>query len=41
LGFRQADIPVFHIVRSYASDGSDIEITRGDAFRSNPHAVPA
>lgn len=38
--FRQAGLPVFHIVRSYPSDGSDIEITRRDEFLSRPYVVP-
>ena len=38
--FRQANLPVFHIIRSYFSDGSNIEITRRNAFLSRPYAVP-
>jgi len=30
--FRTKGLPVFHIVREYRSDGSDIEITRRDSF---------
>ncbi|MDD2335956.1 MAG: isochorismatase family protein, partial [Geobacteraceae bacterium] len=30
--FRTKGLPVFHIVREYRPDGSDIEITRRDRF---------
>ena len=39
--FRAADRPIFHIVREYRADGSDIEISRRDAFLVGPqYAVP-
>jgi len=39
--FRQAKLPVFHIVREYFADGSNIEITRREAFLAGPkYAVP-
>lgn len=39
--FRQAGLPVVHVVRAYAADGSDIEITRRDGFLAGPkYAVP-
>jgi nicotinamidase-related amidase len=39
--FRAGGWPVFHIVREYRADGSDIEISRRDAFLAGPRfAVP-
>lgn len=39
--FRELQWPVFHVVREYRADGSDVEITRVDRFRKNgPFAVP-
>jgi len=39
--FREQGKPVFHIVRAYKADGSDIEITRRDSFLEGPvYAVP-
>jgi nicotinamidase-related amidase len=39
--FRKLNYPIFHIVREYRDDGSDIEITRRDAFLAGPsYAVP-
>ena len=39
--FRTNGLPVFHIVREYRADGSDIEISRRDAFLAGPsYAVP-
>ena len=39
--FRQFNHPIFHIVREYREDGSDIEISRRDAFLAGPsYAVP-
>ena len=33
--------PVFHVIREYRADGSDIEITRREAFLAGPrYAVP-
>jgi len=39
--FRATGQPVFHIVREYRADGSDIEISRKKAFLAGPsYAVP-
>jgi len=39
--FRAESSPVFHIVREYRADGSDVEITRMDGFLSKgKYAVP-
>ena len=39
--FRDKNYPVFHIVREYRADGSDIEISRKEAFLAGPsYAVP-
>jgi len=39
--FRSKGLPVFHIVREYRADGSDIEISRRDAFmKGTKYAVP-
>jgi nicotinamidase-related amidase len=39
--FRARSRPVFHVVREYRADGSDIEITRLDGFRAGARiAVP-
>jgi nicotinamidase-related amidase len=39
--FRSHSLPVFHIYREYRSDGSDIELTRREAFMAGPkYAVP-
>ena len=39
--FRAKRDPVFHIVREYRADGSDIEISRREAFLAGPpYAVP-
>jgi nicotinamidase-related amidase len=39
--FRAKCYPVFHVVREYRADGSDIEISRREAFLAGPpYAVP-
>jgi len=38
-GFRERRWPVFHIVREYRFDGSDVEIIRLEEFRKRPFAV--
>ena len=39
--FRTKGLPVFHIVREYRSDGSDIEITRRDSFlKQKTYVIP-
>lgn len=39
--FRQEKLPVFHIIREYLADGSNIEITRKEAFLAGPkYGVP-
>ncbi len=39
--FRANSLPVFHVVREYRADGSDIEITRLSGFLNNtPYTVP-
>ncbi len=38
--FRDKALPVFHVVREYRPDGSDVEITRLDDFRNGrPYVV--
>jgi len=37
--FRKRSLPVFHILRVHRADGSDVEITRQELFRSSPFAV--
>ena len=37
--FRSSKLPVFHVVREYRSDGSDIEITRLDNFLEREKTV--
>jgi nicotinamidase-related amidase len=38
--FRDLDLPVFHVVREYRADGSDVEITRLDALKERNMVVP-
>ncbi len=39
--FRTQRWPVFHVIREYRADGSDIELTRLDGFlNQKPYAVP-
>jgi nicotinamidase-related amidase len=38
--FRDLGWPVFHVVREYRSDGSDVEISRLRAFELRPMVVP-
>ena len=39
--FREAELPVFHVIRRYRPDASDIEITRREAFlREGGFIVP-
>ncbi len=38
--FRDKNLPVFHIIREYRADGSDIEHTRLKDFLQNPYCVP-
>lgn len=38
--FRDLGWPVFHVVREYRSDGSDVEISRLQAFERRPMVVP-
>ena len=38
--FRNLGRPVFHIVREYRSDGSDVEISRQDTLKTRPMVVP-
>ena len=37
--FRQRQLPVFHVVREYRADGSDVEITRLDSFLAGKRCV--
>jgi nicotinamidase-related amidase len=37
--YRMINHPVFHVIREYRSDGSDIEITRYDNFVNNKKIV--
>jgi len=40
-GFRRRSLPVFHVVREYRADGSDIEATRLEGFLAGPrYCVP-
>jgi nicotinamidase-related amidase len=38
--FRDLGWPVFHVVREYRADGSDVEITRLDALKERNMVVP-
>ncbi len=38
--FRSKNLPVFHIIREYRADGSDIEHTRLKGFLQTPYCVP-
>ncbi len=38
--FRELGRPVFHIVREYRADGSDVEICRQEAFAARPMVAP-
>jgi nicotinamidase-related amidase len=38
--FRKKKSPVFHVIREYRADGSDIELTRLNSFLNKPYAVP-
>ncbi|MGI6655632.1 MAG: cysteine hydrolase family protein [Desulfobulbus sp.] len=38
--FRARNRPVFHIIRTYRADGSDIEWTRLAGFRKQPYLLP-
>lgn len=38
--FRDLGLPVFHVVREYRADGSDVEITRLDALQKKNMVVP-
>ena len=38
--FRDKNFPVFHIIREYRADGSDIEHTRLKDFLQKPYCVP-
>ncbi|MDO9584721.1 MAG: isochorismatase family cysteine hydrolase [Desulfomicrobium sp.] len=38
--FRDLGLPIFHVVREYRSDGSDVEITRLDALKERKMVVP-
>lgn len=38
--FRQMDFPVFHVIREYRADGSDVELSRLKSFKENPWLVP-
>ncbi len=39
--FRRESLPIFHIIRNYRPDGSDIELTRRAAFLAGPkYALP-
>ena len=37
--FRSRALPVFHVIRAYRADGSDIEISRRAAFLAGPQYV--
>jgi nicotinamidase-related amidase len=40
--FRNKTLPVFHVIRAYRADGSDIEITRFKGFtQEKPYCVPS
>lgn len=38
--FRELQWPVFHVVREYRADGSDVEISRRQTFAQIPMVVP-
>jgi len=38
--FRDLCLPVFHIVREYRGDGSDVEVSRQEALKTRPMVVP-
>ncbi|NLW81417.1 MAG: cysteine hydrolase [Desulfovibrionales bacterium] len=38
--FRDLAWPVFHVVREYRADGSDVEVSRQGAFARRPMVVP-
>ena len=38
-GFRRLQLPVFHVVREYRADGSDVEIARLDSFLAGKRCV--
>lgn len=38
--FRDLGLPIFHVVREYRSDGSDVEITRLHALKERKMVVP-
>lgn len=38
--FRECSWPVFHIIREYRADGSDVELSRQAAFAVKPMVVP-
>jgi len=38
--FRELGLPVFHVVREYRADGSDVEISRLDALKEKNMVVP-
>ncbi|WP_028578072.1 cysteine hydrolase family protein [Desulfomicrobium escambiense] len=40
LRFRELGLPVFHVVREYRADGSDVEITRLAALKEKDMVVP-
>jgi len=40
LQFRELNWPIFHVVREYRADGSDVEITRLPSLLANPMLVP-
>ena len=40
LRYRELGLPVFHVVREYRADGSDVEITRQRALAEKPMVVP-
>lgn len=40
LAFRELGRPVFHVVREYRADGSDVECCRQTAFARQPMVVP-
>jgi nicotinamidase-related amidase len=38
--WRTQNLPVFHIVREYSPDGSNVELIREDDFKQRPRAIP-
>ena len=40
LRYRELGLPVFHVVREYRADGSDVEITRKLALAEKPMVAP-